>query len=1123
MALPGTDHRVALRRGSARFHRSRVDEGAGLHRWDGKGGASTRTRPVISVNISGLRLNGDDALVTAFSVIASLTTLTIDREVEVTQVRLRLLGESLIEIGQSTLEPSASHIFALLLYLAIERGKLIPRTALAGLFFPDASLATAAHNLRQLVYRLRQKEVPLECTLAAVMLPESSVTGAPEAALTQSYAEALNDSPRRVLLPGYHPPTRPLIDWLESYRDKLSHRLQSRLARDLHRARQGADWFAVERFARSLLEIDPLNETATLGLAEAIARTGSKQRAVQLLHDYAEDVGLSHQELTLPSRFLTRRISEDVIPAPVTMAPLVGRASEMRQLADGWSLTRTGICSGICVSGEKSIGKSRVLDELAALVRLDGSGVVLVYRATPGDRERPMSFFSDMCRRLLALPGGAGCSPESLQYVQRLIGAPVEGSAPTPAEIDAHVSHACTRRAILDLLDSVASERPVLFCIDDVDCLDTASFELLASLPDLATKLPACFVFSCPSALLPQLTRSRVVRLPPLSFDDSRELAQRLCSSLAHELSTASLDWCLSVAAGNPGHLELLIRHVAALRDTPTFPPSLVALLEEQLQSLPASARHLLLACAVFGNECTPDVLTALTGLDGYDLLSALELLIVRGLVVDSVAGVTCRNSLTAERVLSSAILGVTSLLHRRAAEHLERTADVACQSQSVAWRTADHWQAAGDHSRSLRWRQVCWRQLISIGQPLAAAESIRSHLAFASSLQERARLLDLLADSYRCASDVGEQLAALDERRALSDRIADSSTSRLAIAADIAEARFFSYDDTTAFLPELRALLRSPGLDDERRLRIARILIITADSILSEPLAREALEAVSTVSDTSPFAALLYQTRIIYHSVYGDRRAAEEQADLLLAIADKQELSPSNVSSHLTASLALRIVTNRQTDVSHLSALFDRCLAASMLGAAIRISGRLGSLLHEDGDLEQASFWCKRTTELIAKTGQHRVTTDYLTLRVDLALAEGDLSLARQFINVAPSQFPMYATPKWHNAYLAYCARVDQYEGRDPFPAERLDALLRWHEAAKHLSRHDDHMEVLWTALRDVGRAREASILLHEYLHVSRREVRPCIYALRARAGQDPALAALASDHNAEMAIERV
>ena len=73
------------------------------------------------------------------------------------QIRLRILGESVIQVGETIVEPSATHVFALLLYLAIERGKLVTRSQLASMLFPEASAANAGHNLRQLLYRLRRQ------------------------------------------------------------------------------------------------------------------------------------------------------------------------------------------------------------------------------------------------------------------------------------------------------------------------------------------------------------------------------------------------------------------------------------------------------------------------------------------------------------------------------------------------------------------------------------------------------------------------------------------------------------------------------------------------------------------------------------------------------------------------------------------------------------------------------------------------------------------------------------------------------------------------------------------------------------------------------------------------------
>jgi tetratricopeptide (TPR) repeat protein len=532
-------------------------------------------------------------------------------------------------------------------------------------------------------------------------------------------------------------------------------------------------------------------------------------------------------------------------------------------------------------------------------------------------------------------------------------------------------------------------------------------------------------------------------------------------------------------------------------------------MLDEKVQSLEPAARHVLQACVVFGSDCSPETISALTGLDGYELLKVLEGLALHGFVTDSEHGIACRSSLLADRVGHATTRAVRGLLSRRAAEFLERIGD-DLPSQATAWRIAEHWYSAGDRARALRWKRVCWRQLISIGQPLAAVESIRNTLASCISLEERARVLDDLAAALRHASDTKAQLCTLEERAALSDRVGDSEATRLALAADIADARFNSYDDTTKLVSALRALLRAPVLDAERRCRTARVLIVTADSLLSESLAREALDAVQQTARSLPLNASGLEVKVIYHATFGNIDHAIELADLLHAAAAQQEFSPASVVSHLTAALAHRIADVRPLETALFEHLYERSMSASMIGIAIRVAARFGSMLHEDGQIQDAINWCARATELIERTGIQRLSTDYLTLRIDLALLEGDIALARRLVDLAPVHFPMYASPKWANAYHSYQIRVEQFEGHRSLPPDRLNRMLDWHQAASHLGRYDDHMAVLWTALQAAGRADEASEMLLSYIQQRRRERRACIFLLRSSTAADPAWGAL-------------
>jgi hypothetical protein len=345
----------------------------------------------------------------------------------------------------------------------------------------------------------------------------------------------------------------------------------------------------------------------------------------------------------------------------------------------------------------------------------------------------------------------------------------------------------------------------------------------------------------------------------------------------------------------------------------------------------------------------------------------------------------------------------------------------------------------------------------------------------------------------------------ALTERVALSDRIGDGPSTRLRLTADIAEARILSYEDPTLLLPELQSLLSSTDLDNMRRLRAAKALMIAADSLLDEALARTVYETMPRQPASNAESLLKDQVELIFHSVFGDRKIALRLAEALSLRAEKVELSPASVSAQLTASLALRIVDGKVLDTSRLERLFDRCLASSMYEAAIRTASRIGSIQFDCGALDLARYWCERTTELVTRSGVGRLSADYQTLQIDLALEDNDIASAQRLIDNAPVRCPIYGSPRFSNEYLVYRVRIAQRRCASASSEEYLESLMEWHARAKHLGRHDDSMEVLWTALWRAGKRDEASGLLREYLSNARRERRAFSPVLRRRMNEDP------------------
>src|SRR5258705_9367604 len=85
-------------------------------------------------------------------------------------IHLHTLGDAVITVGEKEIRPTAPLVFAALLYLAVERGRRVPRTALQEMLFPNVDERSGAHSLRQLLYKLRHLGAPIDADSASVLL-----------------------------------------------------------------------------------------------------------------------------------------------------------------------------------------------------------------------------------------------------------------------------------------------------------------------------------------------------------------------------------------------------------------------------------------------------------------------------------------------------------------------------------------------------------------------------------------------------------------------------------------------------------------------------------------------------------------------------------------------------------------------------------------------------------------------------------------------------------------------------------------------------------------------------------------------------------------------------------------
>ena len=393
---------------------------------------------------------------------------------------------------RARLTSSAPRRFALLLYLAVERGRRVSRERLQTLIFPEQSPTKARHSLREVIYQLRAAGASILTDHDDVFVPADQVWCDAWAAVEQDpLSEETIHAIAGGFLAGYSPEhSEAYTEWYEGHRATSISSLARRLLVATNAATNEAQWGFAERAARACLAIDPLNEGATLALAGILAVNGSKASAIDLVDRYVAEVGSQSADLKFPAMALRRRISEglpsrhlvqrrlngDSADSPFITPAMVGRAKELAGLQEGFALVRAGTSQCLVVAGEAGIGKTRLVAEFSATAVLQGARVERV-TIQPHDGERPMGAFVDLVPALLRARGALGCSPASMDALRNLIGRQPQGDLPQHAAgAEEHEQRwAAVSRAVVDLCEAIASEGTLVLVIEDAHWLDTLS------------------------------------------------------------------------------------------------------------------------------------------------------------------------------------------------------------------------------------------------------------------------------------------------------------------------------------------------------------------------------------------------------------------------------------------------------------------------------------------------------------------------------------------------------------------------------------------------------------------------------------------------------------------------
>lgn len=634
-------------------------------------------------------------------------------------MRFDTLGKPRLTVAERTVGPDHEVVFALALVLCEAAPKPVLRSAVCDLLWPDVPRERAQHNLRQATYKLKQMGGALVATDDALALPPGA---------TWDVAERLADGAPPdgelpwVFLEGYDPRLNArFVAFIERWRDRVHQKLAERLLQALRQARARTQWLRATGYAQLVLALDPLNEEATLTLAEGRALQGSKAEAVGLLDRYLEAIEGLPGELAIQPTLLKRRITQrlpNVLRDKPGWKALVGRDELMEGLTARMRDAREGRSPVVALWGEPGVGKTRLVREMTAFGAVDGWSCVTV-SCEPTWPERPLVALEVLVGDLLQLPGALGVEPRAHRALQRLVKMdPDDEPLPQGAE-DGAYRQRLLRSSVVDLVEAVSQERPLLVCVDEAQWADPASLPFIALAVEQTPARRVAWVFtSSTREELPRLAtggRATVTRVPPLTTAQAFELLRTLVAGQPPADDEAHLMRAARVSSGNPLYVHTLATHWLSTGDTSVLPPSLEALIEERLDQQEPRAMRCLQVCALLARHATPERVEAVLQEPRPVLLGALDALHSAGLLETVGTSPQVRHEIIAARSVGRASPAAVVLMHRYIAEVLEPDAQQG-EDPLLLVACAEHWRRAGQVARGVSLIDSTGRHLLARG-----------------------------------------------------------------------------------------------------------------------------------------------------------------------------------------------------------------------------------------------------------------------------------------------------------------------------------------------------------------------------------------------------------------------
>jgi predicted ATPase len=445
----------------------------------------------------------------------------------------------------------------------------------------------------------------------------------------------------------------------------------------------------------------------------------------------------------------------------------VGREAESAHLRERQRLAWRGDGQIVLISGEAGIGKSRLAARLAETIANEPH-TRLRHQCSPYHRDSALYPFArqleraaglapqdDPSAKLDKLEALLGLATSRLREVSPLIASmlsiPLNDRYPALG-LSPGQQRRQTLSALLDQMEGLARQEPVLMLFEDAQWADPTSLELLDLVIERVRRLPVLLLvtyrpeFEAPWKDLPNVS---TLTLRRLDQSEAETLAERVTGG--RKLPADVLAQIVAKTDGVPLFIEELTKNVLESGllvdegdhyrlDGPLPPLAIPSTLQDSLMARLdrlATVKEIAQIGAAIGREFSYGLLNAVSGRDEASLRSALSQLEASELVLRSgeppASRYAFKHALVQDTAYESLLKSRRQILHRRIAETLrDKFAGVAeAQPELVAHHftqagltepAIEYWGKAGD----LTLRRSAFKEAIShLGKAIEMTETL--------------------------------------------------------------------------------------------------------------------------------------------------------------------------------------------------------------------------------------------------------------------------------------------------------------------------------------------------------------------------------------------------------------